>query len=247
MRHEAARLFAERAAAAAPGSELDEHNAPAVARICQRLDGIPLAIELAAVRVRALSASQIAARLDDRFLLLTGGSRVAMPRQRTLLATMEWGHELLSERERTLFRRISAFSHGFVLEAAEDVCSHDELDGGEILDLLCRLVDKSLILVERRGDDARYRMLETVGQHAAEKLEGSGEEVPVRSRHADFFLRLAERAEPALSGPDQGEWIERLDAEVGNLRAAMAWFQRTEDTEAGLRLATALWGFCHAR
>jgi predicted ATPase/DNA-binding CsgD family transcriptional regulator len=247
VRHESVRLFAERAEAAAPGFKLDEHNAPAVARICQRLDGIPLAIELAAVRIRVLSAAQIAARLDDRFLLLTGGSRVALPRQRTLLATMDWSHELLSEREGALFRRISAFANGFSLEAAEDVCSEDGVDGGEILDLLCRLVDKSLVLVGRRGDDARYRMLETVGQYASEKLEGSGEEEPVRSKHADFFLRLAERAEPALTGPDQGEWMDRLDAEVGNLRAAMAWFQEAADTEADLRLASALWGFCHAR
>jgi predicted ATPase/DNA-binding CsgD family transcriptional regulator len=247
VRHESVRLFAERAAAAAPGFKLDEHNASAVARICQRLDGIPLAIELAAVRIRVLSASQIASRLDDRFLLLTGGSRVAMPRQRTLLATMDWSHELLSEGERALFRRISAFANGFTLEAAEDVCSEDGVDREEILDLLCRLVDKSLVLVGRRGDHVRYRMLETVAQYASEKLEGSGEEESVRGRHADFFLRLAERAEPALSGPDQGEWIDRLDAEVGNLRAAMAWFQGAEDTEADLRLASALWGFCHAR
>ncbi len=247
VRHESVRLFAERAAAAAPGFKLDEHNAPAVARICQRLDGIPLAIELAAVRIRVLSAAQIASRLDDRFLLLTGGSRVALPRQRTLLATMDWSHELLSERERALFRRISAFANGFTLEAAEDVCSEDGVDSGEILDLLCRLVDKSLVLVGRRGDHARYRTLETVGQYASEKLEGSGEEEPVRSRHADFFLRLAERAEPALSGPDQGEWMDRLDAEVGNLRTAMAWLQEAGEPEADLRLASALWGFCHAR
>jgi predicted ATPase/DNA-binding CsgD family transcriptional regulator len=247
VRHESIRLFAERAEAAAPGFKLDEHNATAVARVCQRLDGIPLAIELAAVRIRVLSAAQIAARLDDRFLLLTGGSRVALPRQRTLLATMDWSHELLSEGERALFRRISAFASGFTLEAAEDVCSEDGVDRAEVLDLLCRLVDKSLVLVRRRGDDVRYRMLETVGQYASEKLEGSGEEGSVRGRHADFFLRLAERAEPVLSGPDQGEWIDRLDAEVGNLRRAMAWFEGAEDTEAGLRLASALWGFCHAR
>jgi DNA-binding CsgD family transcriptional regulator len=154
---------------------------------------------------------------------------------------------LLSEGERALFRRISAFASGFTLEAAEDVCSEDGVDRAEILDLLCRLVDKSLVLVRRRGDDVRYRMLETVGQYASEKLEGSGEEGSVRARHADFFLRLAERAEPVLSGPDQGEWIDRLDAEVGNLRRAMAWFEGAEDTEAGLRLASALWGFCHAR
>ena len=248
VRHGSIRLFVERAEAVAPDFTLNEQNAPAVARICQRLDGIPLAIELAAVRVRVLSASQIAARLDDRFLLLTGGSRVALPRQRTLLATMDWSHELLSERERTLFRRTSAFANGFTLEAAEAVCAGDGVERGEILDLLCRLVDKSLVLVGRRGGDgARYRMLETVGQYASEKLGGSGERVSVRSRHADFFLRLAESAEPALSGPDQREWMDRLDAEVGNLRAAMAWFREAGEPEADLRLASALWEFCHAR
>jgi predicted ATPase/DNA-binding CsgD family transcriptional regulator len=248
VRHGSIRLFVERAEAVAPGFTLNARNAPAVARICQRLDGIPLAIELAAVRVRVLSASQIAARLDDRFLLLTGGSRVALPRQRTLLATMDWSHELLSERERMLFRQISVFANGFTLEAAEAVCAGDGVEHGEILDLLCRLVDKSLVLVGRRGGDgARYRMLETVGQYASEKLQGSGERESVRSRHADFFLWLAERAEPALSGPDQGEWMERLDAEVGNLRAAMAWFRETGDPEADLRLASALLEFCHAR
>jgi predicted ATPase/DNA-binding CsgD family transcriptional regulator len=246
-RHESVRLFVERAEAVAPGFGLGEQNASAVARICQRLDGIPLAIELAAVRTRVLSASQIAARLDDRFLLLTGGSRVALPRQRTLLATMDWSHELLSDKERALFRRISAFADGFTLEAAEAVCSEGGVGRGEVLDLLCGLVDKSLVLAGRRGDSARYRMLETVGQYAHVKLQGSGEEVKVRGRHADFFLRLAERAEPALSGPDQGEWMSRLDAEVGNLRAAMAYLSQAGEPEADLRLASALWGFCHAR
>jgi tetratricopeptide (TPR) repeat protein len=154
---------------------------------------------------------------------------------------------LLSEAERALFRRLSAFANGFTLEAAEEVCSGGGVERGEVLDLLCKLVDKSLVLVGRRGDDARYRMLETVGQYASERLEEAGEEEAIRGRHADFFLRLAERAEPALSGPDQGEWLDRLDAEVGNLRAAMAYFSEAEDTEAELRLASALWGFCHAR
>jgi predicted ATPase/DNA-binding CsgD family transcriptional regulator len=247
VRHESVRLFVERAEAAAPDFGLDERNAPAVARICQRLDGIPLAIELAAVRIRVLSASQIAARLDDRFLLLTGGSRVALPRQRTLLATMDWGHELLSEEERALFRRISVFAGGFTLEAAEEVCSGDGIEIEEVLDLLVRLVDKSLVLVGRRGDDASYRMLETVNEYASGKLGESGEEEAVGNRHADFFLRLAERAEPALSGPDQREWMDRLDAEVENLRAAMAYFSEAGDLEACLRLASASWGFCHAR
>lgn len=202
MRHEAVRLFVERASAVAPGFSLTEENAPAVARVCERLDGIPLALELAAARAGVLSPSQIASRLDDCFLLLTGGSRVALPRQRTLRATMDWGHELLSEKERALFRRFSVFSGGFTLEAAEAVCAGDGVEPEEILDLLGRLVDKSLVLVGWEGEDSRYRMLETVGQYASAKLGEAGEDVHFGGRHADVFLRLAERAEPALSGPE---------------------------------------------
>jgi len=246
-RHESVRLFVERAEAAAPGFTLNDENASAVARVCQRLDGIPLAIELAAARAGVLSASQIASRLDDRFLLLTGGSRVALPRQRTLLATMDWGHELLSGKERASFRRLSVFAGGFTLEAAEDICTGDGIEREEVLDLLGRLVDKSLVLVGLHGDVARYRMLETVGQYASEKLGESGERESVGSRHADFFLHLAERVEPELSGPDQTEWMDRLDAEVGNLRASMAYFLEAGEPEADLRLASALWAFCHAR
>jgi len=247
MRHEAVRLFVERAAAAVPGFSLTDENAPAIARICERLDGIPLAIELAAARCRVLAPAQISSRLDDCFLLLTGGSRVALPRQRTLRATMDWGHELLSQKEQTLFRRLSIFAGGFILEAAEAVCAGDGVEGDEILELLSCLVDKSLVFVGRRGDDARYQMLETVSQYSSGKLGESGEEGTVRDQHASFFLRLAERAEPALSGSGQEVWLDRLDAEMSNLRAAMAWLLETGEPEAGLRLASALWEFCHSR
>lgn len=248
MRHEAVRLFVERAEAVAPGFTLTEENAPAMARICERLDGIPLAVELAAARCGVLTPAQLSSRLDDCFLLLTGGSRVALPRQRTLRATMDWGHELLSEKERMLFRRFSVFSGGFTLEAAEAVCAGDGVETGEILDLLGRLVDKSLVgRDEAYGEDSRYGMLETVSQYASIRLGESGEDVPFGDRHADVFLRLAERAEPALSGPEQREWLDRLDAEMGNLRAAMAWLLEIEDPEASLRLASALWEFCHVR
>ena len=164
MRHEAVRRFVERAEAVAPGFTLTEENAPAMARTCERLDGIPLAVELAAARCGVLTPAQLSSRLDC-FLLLTGGSRVALPRQRTLRATMDWGHELLSEKERMLFRRFSVFSGGFTLEAAEAVCAGVGVESGEVLDLLGRLVDKSMVLVgrdEAYGEDSRYGMLETV-------------------------------------------------------------------------------------
>ena len=247
MRHEAVRLFVERAAAAAPGFSLTDENAPAVARVCERLDGIPLAIELAAARCRVLTPAQVSSRLDDCFLLLTRGSRVALPRQRTLRATMDWSHELLSGEEQALFRRISTFAGGFTLEAAETVCAEGGLEGDEILELLSRLVDKSLVFVGRRGDDARYRMLETVSQYSSGKLGESGEEGAVRDRHAGFFLWLAEKAEPALAGSEQKEWLDRLDAEMSNLRVAMMWLLETGETEASLRLSSALWEFCHSR
>ncbi|MGH3146816.1 MAG: ATP-binding protein, partial [Rubrobacter sp.] len=248
-RFEAVSLFVQRVAAVVPNFTLTEENTAAVVRICERLDGIPLAIELAAARVRVLSPSQIASRLDDRFLLLTGGSRVAVPRQRTLRAAMDWSHELLSGRERALFRRLSAFTGGFSLEAAEAVCSADDIDRDEILGLLFRLVDKSLVLVVRgeERDEARYLMPETVLRYASEKLGEAGEEDRVRSRHADFFLRRAEEAEPGLVGAEQGTWLGRLDTDHANLRTAMGWYAARGEPEAIFRLAGALWWFWFMR
>src|SRR5215212_3184092 len=195
MTSEAAHLFAKRARTVAPEFGLTECNAPAVERICQRLDGIPLAIELAAARVTVLGVEQIADRLGDRLRLLTGGSRTTLPRHRTLRALIDWSHDLLDEGERVLFRRLAVFSDGWTLEAAEAVCAGDPPAGteqaiapDEILDLLSGLVTKSLVLVDEHDDTVRYRMLETLREHAAEKLREAGEESPVHERHRDWYL-----------------------------------------------------------
>lgn len=249
-RYEAIRLFVERAKAVVSTFELTEHNAPVVARLCRRLDGMPLAIELAAARARVLSVEQIASRLDDCFGLLTGGSRTTLPRHQTLRATIGWSYELLSERERVLFRRLSVFAGGLTLEAAAEVCAGENLERDEVLDLLTHLVDKSLVLVaEQRGGEARYRLLETVRQYGLEWLEGSGEAgVILHHRHALWYLALAERAEQGLSGPDQLRLLARLETEHDNLRAALRWsLEGGEAEELGLRLAAVLWSFWYTR
>jgi predicted ATPase/DNA-binding CsgD family transcriptional regulator len=242
----AVRLFSERAKAAGASFELDAKNASAVARVCQILEGMPLAIELAAARVRVLSVEQIAARLDESFGLLKSQSRTADPRQRTLRTTMDWSHELLSEQERILFRRFSVFAGGWTLEAAEEVCAGAGVEEAEVLDLLTRLVDKSLVLVTEQGGETRYRILETIRQYGTEKLEGSGEEQEVRGRHAAFFLALAEELEPAMWGTEEAAWLGRLEAEQDNLRAALSW-SIEQDAELGLRLAGALRWFWYWR
>jgi predicted ATPase len=182
-RYEAIRLFAERPKVVVPTFEMTEHNAPAMARVCQLLDGIPLAIELAAARAKVLSVEQIAGRLDESFGLLAGGGRTAVPHHRTLQATMEWSHELLGEEERVLFRRLSVFAGGFTLGAAEAVCADGSIEEDGILDLLARLVDKSIVVVatHEREEEARYRLLETVRQYGREKLEEAGEAERSRS------------------------------------------------------------------
>ena len=234
--YEAARLFIERAVAVEPGFEPNSQNAMAIAQVCYRLDGMPLAIELAAARVRVLSVEQISSRLDDRFGLLTGGGRTALPRQKTLRAAMDWGHELLPERERILFRRLSVFVSGFTLGAAESVCVWDELEREEVLDLLTSLVDKSLVNVADQGNEVRYRLLETIRQYGGEKLRLSGEESALRRRHACFFLKLAEEAEPELKGAQQVEWLDRLEEDHGNLRVAIRWALEEGEIEIALRL-----------
>jgi non-specific serine/threonine protein kinase len=243
-RFDAVRLFAERAALAAPHWKLPEH-APTVARICARLDGMPLAIELAAARLKVLSAEQIAARLDDCFALLTGGSATALPRHQTLRAAMDWSYDLLTEEERVLFHRLSIFAGGFSLEVVEHVC------GKDILNLLTALVDKSLVLVEQQNAQARYRMLETIRQYARAKLLESGETARVHSQHLAFFLQFAERAESELRGAESRDWLQQVEAEHDNLRAALEWSLGLEapsaDAESGLRLAIALDGFWQRR
>ncbi len=236
---EAVQLFVERAVAAQPAFELSPQNSLAVVGICRRLDGIPLAIELAAARVRALSVENIAARLSDRFHLLTRGDRNALPRQQTLRAMIDWSHDLLSEPERVLYRRLSVFAGGWTLEAAEAVGAGDPSEARDVPDLLSRLVERSMVEAEVGG--RRYRLLQSVRQHAAERLDDAGEGDTVRERHLAFFLSLAEAASAQLSGPEQAQWLERLDPEQENFLTAHRWCDRSvQGAEAGLRLMFAL-------
>ena len=197
---EAVRLFIDRVVTIQPHFHVTNRNAPAVAQICHRLDGIPLAIELAAARVKVLPVEQIASRLDDRFRLLTGGSRTALPRQQTLRALIDWSYDLLSETERTLLRRLSVFAGGWTLEAAEAVCAGDGVDEYDVLELLTHLVDKSLALPEEHDGDVRYRLPETVRQYARDRVLEAGEAAPLAERHLAYCLAFSERAEPELWG-----------------------------------------------
>jgi non-specific serine/threonine protein kinase len=239
--YESARLFIERASHRRPDFALGSTNAQAMAEICRRLEGVPLAIELAAARVGVLSVEQISKRLADMLKLLTGGSRTETPRQRTLRGTLDWSYDLLDEPERKLFRWLSVFAGGWTLEAAESVTSGDGVEEGDILDVLSGLADKSLVAAETTGEgEVRYRMLEPVRQYAREKLEKSGEAEAAGRRHAAFFLALAEESEPGLWGPEEGTWLERLEAEHDNLRAALSWTISLEEPELAVRLAGAL-------
>jgi predicted ATPase/Tfp pilus assembly protein PilF len=247
MQYEAIRLFVERAATAKPGFAVTDQNAPAVAQVCRRLDGIPLALELAAARVRVLSVEQVAQRLDDRFRLLTGGSRTLLPRQQTLRALIDWSYDLLSEPERALLRRLSVFAGGFTLNAAEAVCAGGDVEEFEILDLVTQLTDKSLVVIEEQEGEARYRLLESIREYGDEQLQQAGEGPQVRGQHRDWFLAVAEQAEPELQGPDQAEWLDRLEVEHDNLRAALATAVESGQGEIGLRLGAALWRFWTVR
>ena len=258
LRYDAVRLFLARAQASWGAFRLTRQNAPALVAVCRRLDGLPLALELAAARVRVLSVEQLAARLDDRFRLLTGGSRTAPPRQQTLRATVAWSYDLLPPVERRLFERLAVFAGGWTLEAAERVCADAApagpaapgpqaagLDPAEVLDLLSQLVDKSLVVVEDEdgGGEVRYRLLETLRQYAGERLAASGEDGAVQRQHAACYLALAEAAEPRLEGPEQVRWLARLEQELDNLRAAHRWALRAGEFDLVLRLATALHAF----
>jgi predicted ATPase/DNA-binding CsgD family transcriptional regulator len=241
--YESARLFVERAAAVKPTFTLTEQNAPAVARVCYRLDGIPLAIELAAVRTKVLSVEEISDRLDGSFGLLASVGRTAIPRHRTLHATMDWSHELLPEQERILVRRLSVFAGGFTLKAVESVCVWEDLQGGDVLDLLSHLVNKSLVVVAEQDSETRYHLLEAVRQYGWEKLSESGEEGQLREQHARYYLALAEEAEPELKGEGQVAWLERLEREHDNLRVAMQLLLGQGESEEASRLGWALWLF----
>jgi predicted ATPase/DNA-binding XRE family transcriptional regulator len=256
--YEAVRLFIDRAISAKSSFTVTNGNAPALAQICHRLDGIPLAIELAAAKIRVLSLEQIAHRLDDRFRLLTGGSRTALERHQTLRAAIDWSYDLLPTPEQILFRRLSVYIGGWSLAAAESVCgdvtADDDVQRDDVLNLIEQLVNKSLLLVEEAKGEARYQMLETVRQYAAEKFLGSGEAERILNRHLSFFLMLAEEADANFHGRHQNVWLDRLETEHGNLTAALGWSITPEAlakpepvVEAGLRLTAALFWFWRVR
>jgi predicted ATPase len=232
-RYEAVRLFVERAAAVASGFALDAETSPAVARICHRLDGLPLALELAAARVEALAPAALADRLDDRFRLLRAGSRTAPTRQQTLEATLDWSHELLSDEERRLLRRLAIFSGGFSLEATEDVCAGGGLESAQVALLLADLVEKSLVASEDRGGPRRYRLLETIRSYAASRLDAAGERPAVAARHAAWLVGYVEGLDGQLTG---------LESEQGNLRVALEALIDADPQQA-LRLTAAVWPF----
>ena len=253
-RCEAVRLFLERAQAVQPTFALTPANAAAVAEVCARLDGIPLALELAAARLGSLGMAELAARLDQRFRLLTGGSRTALPRQQTLRATVAWSYDLLTSQEQTLFARLSVFAGGWSLEGAEAVGAGGTIAAEEVLDLLARLVDKSLVLAEEAADGSTwYRLLETLRQYGQERLAAAGETAQVRRRHAAYYLALTERADRRFTGPDQLRWLDLIGREHDNLRAALTWClegdahrggaEADDLVETGMRLAGALFWF----
>jgi predicted ATPase/class 3 adenylate cyclase len=236
---EAARLFVSRVTAVQPTFAFDDNNAHAIAEICHRLDGIPLALELAAARARSLPVHTIADRLSDRFRLLSRGDQTALPRQQTLRALIDWSHDLLTQPEQILFRRLGVFAGGWTLESAEAVCSAAPLDPDQVLDLLTLLVEKSLVTIDPLN--GRYRFLDTIAQYARDRLQDSGEEAAARERHIDHFRAIAEQARPALAGPEQARWLARLDDEFDNLVAALAACATlTQGAESGLKLASAL-------
>jgi predicted ATPase/DNA-binding CsgD family transcriptional regulator len=249
LRYEAVQLFAERAKAVLPTFEVSEDHAAALAQLCHRLDGLPLAIELAAARVRVLSLEQIVNRLDDSLRLLVGGSRTALTRHQTLKATLDWSHDLLPEQEQVMFRRLAVFAGGWSLEAVDAVCAGEGIDQDDVLNLLSELVDRSLVVVDKQpGRDPRYRLLEPIRQYSAERLRSSSEEAAARERHRNYYLALAETANPKLFGPQQMAWVSRLEAEHDNLRAALAWSQsESSGIQPGLQLAAALRMFWQMR
>jgi DNA-binding CsgD family transcriptional regulator len=243
---DAVRLFVDRAMKSRPDFALSDANATAVAEICRRLDGIPLAIELAAARIRALAPDQVAHGLDDRFRLLTGGSRSVLPRQQTLRASVDWSHHLLSPAEQALFRRLSVFAGTFTLDATTAICSDDSVDDGEVLDLLTQLVDRSLVQIDDIGVEVRYRLLETIKQYGREQLERADETTATRDRHLEWYAAVADRARPALLTSDQPACLARLETDHDNLRGALEWAATSFAVEKLLRMAvdlTFLWFF----
>ena len=245
---ESACLFIERAQLQQPHFIVTTANAPALASICRRLDGIPLAIELAAARVRLMPVEEVSRRLDQRFELLTGGSRTALPRHRTLRSLIDWSYDLLNGSEQELLCRVSIFAGGWTLEAAQSVCTGNGIDEKHVLDLLTSLADKSLVHARDARGETRYELLETVRHYARDRLWDRGDEPRLSHRHFDCMLALAEKAEARLKSGDQQIWLERLETEHENLRAALSWSHADEGrTVNGLRLASSLGWFWSTR
>ncbi len=238
----AVELFADRARAVRPGFTADGPSRHVIDDICHRLDGLPLALELAAARLRSLTLATLAERLDDRFRLLTGGARTALPRQQTLRAVVDWSYDLLFEDERRLFARLSVFAGGCDLETAEAVCADDQVPTGEILDVMSRLVDKSLVAAPNAGRDARFTQLQTLWQYGRDRLNESGEVDATCARHGAHFRQMAEEAHEGLRGATGPTWRERLTLDLGNLRAALDWFIASGDADAALSLASGMAG-----
>ena len=243
----AVQLFVDRCLSVHPDFRVTHENAATLASICHRLDGIPLAIELAAARVRLLSVHEINRRLDQRFRLLTGGSRTALPRQQTLRSLIDWSYDLLHNPEKVLLQRLSAFAGGWTLDAAESICVGDQIQDGDVLDLLSSLIDKSLVAIEQSDGRIRYRLLETVRQYARERLVESGGAEALRERHRNYFLVLAEAADEKLLGLEQADWLRRLEEEHDNLRSALEWSHGDARAQEDLRLCRAMNRFWFTR
>jgi predicted ATPase/DNA-binding winged helix-turn-helix (wHTH) protein len=243
LAYEGVRLFVDRARLLRPDFSVTAENAASLASICYRLDGIPLAIELAAPRVRSMSVEELNQRLDQRFTLLTDGSRTELPRHRTLRSMIDWSYDLLREPEKLLLQRLSVFAGGWTLAAAEEVCVGEGIERRDVIDLLTSLADKSMVVPEQEHAQTRYRLLETVRQYARDRLEDTGRSAAVRVRHRDYYLALAEEADPKLRGAEQAEWLRRLEEEHENLRAGLEWSLLGAGSKRGLRLCAALGRF----
>jgi predicted ATPase len=236
----AVRLFCDRAQTAQPEFSVSAENAEVVGQVCRRLDGLPLALELAAARLNILTPQELQQRLDDRFTILTGGTRDQLPRHQTLTATLEWSYQLLSAEERSYLNRLAVFTGGFTLEAAEQVCSGDGVEPGRMLDLVSGLVDKSLLVTYQGMVGRRFRFLETIREYATARLADSGEDDELAQRHAAYFQRLAVASYDQLWGPDEAEWLDRLEEEWPNLRQSLHWHLDQELIQDGQMLAGSL-------
>ena len=240
--YEAVKLFIDRATSAVSTFTVTNENAPALAQVCHQLDGIPLAIELAAAKIRVLSVEQIARRLNDRFRLLTGGSRTVLERHQTLRAAIDWSYNLLSPPEQVLFQRLSVFVGGWTLEAAEAVCEGGSISSEEVLQLLEQLIHKSLVIKEEEHGESRYQMLETIREYAYERLLQAGEEQDIRDRHVSYFLKLTQQIDAGIMGPQHGDWLARANKEHNNLRSALEQALKG-NIEAGLYISGSIAAF----